>query len=111
MVARFIGLSLLGIAASTSVAAQAQVVEVRFSRPQIEPQRTFQDFGPNIYHTYQNAFRNQADTNGVTWDFRFTYDPSSNAPNYGLAVTTARLGSFVDFSLFTPSMTLARTAG
>lgn len=102
------------IAAASILAAAAPagatVVNVGFTQ-RADAAPSFQSFGPNVYLPGQIAFANMAATSGVTYDFRFTYDTASAAPNYGLALVSGTLGSITDFSGFTPTLVYTPNVG
>ena len=81
--------------------AAAAVVDLKFEDFGGASKNT-QDFGPNVYHDWQNAFNAASHTNDYA--FHFTYDTDASAPNYGLTLVSGRVGTFDDFSLWTPTL-------
>jgi hypothetical protein len=99
-----------GLAAAVAGSASAEVVDLRFQeRPGVGA--GYQIYGDylNTYLDYQLAFRDAAD-NG-DFDFHFTYDTESLAPDYGLALVSGRVGSFTDFSGFSPHLAFSPSSG
>lgn len=88
-------------AALVAAPAQAAVVDLKF-KEQTGSLGSTQDFGPNVYHTWQYDFHTGASSGD--YDFHFTYDTAAAGPNYALTLVSGRVGSFSDFSLWTPTM-------
>jgi hypothetical protein len=88
-----------GLALGLAATAHAAVVDLRFEdKPGAV--RGFQILGPNYYLGSQLAFQDAADD--ADFDFHFTYDTDSLAPNHDLTLVSGRVGSITDFSGFTP---------
>ena len=98
--------SALAAAAVLAAASQASaaVVDLRFEEVAGASVNT-QNFGPNVYFDWQNAFHT-ASASG-DYDFQFTYDTAAAGPNYGLTLVSGRVGSFTDFSLWTPALSFS----
>ena len=99
-VKRFIAVAAFGAALSAQPAAAA-IVELKFQEF-AGAQVNTQDIGPNVYHDWQNDFR--AASNSGDYDFQFTYDTAAASPSHALTLVSGRVGSFADFSLWTPTL-------
>jgi hypothetical protein len=106
-VKRFTAIAAFAAALSAQPAAAA-IVDLKFQEFAGASVNT-QDFGPNVYFDWQNDFRTASSSGD--YDFQFSYDTAAAGPNYGLTLVSGRIGTFSDFSLWTPMLTFTPNAG
>lgn len=102
-------LVIVGVAAFYANALHAEVVEIRITNP-TDSKGSYFFFGPDVYLNYQNDFIAGGFDDPISYDFRFTYDPTSASPDYDFNFVSGRLGSYTDFSAFEATMNFVPNA-
>ncbi|MDZ4373708.1 MAG: PEPxxWA-CTERM sorting domain-containing protein [Phenylobacterium sp.] len=100
---RFVAIAAFAAVVSAQPVAAA-VIDLKFQEFAGASVNT-QNFGPTVYHEWQNQFH--AASFSGDYDFHFTYDTAATGPNYALTLVSGRVGTFSDFSLWTPTLSFA----